>query len=269
VDDLSNGDRLPFIVNMACLTGYFVDPESFGYPSLTETLMRSEGKGAVAAFMPTGMTSANDQRILNAALFEAIFTKDIRTLGPAISTAKEALLANGAEYEETSETFLLFGDPAMRLKIPLPEAPTGLEAESRGADIALSWQESTDCNGSAVSGYNLYRSTTSGGGYYTKLNTGLITETAYTDSSAESGHWYYAVTAVDGDGLESVYGTEASVESDKSPTKPGKKKDKKKKDKKPDKPGKKPDKQDNKTDKQDNKTDKQDKHDNPNKPDKW
>ena len=232
VDELRNGATLPFIVNMACLTGYFADPESFGYPSLTETLMRSEEKGAVAAFMPTGMTSPTDQRILSAALFEAIFTKDIRTLGPAVSMAKQTLLANGVEYEETSETFLLFGDPAMRLKIPLPEAPTRFKAKIRRNDIALSWKKAKDCNGSAVSGYNLYRSTTPGGGYYTKLNKRLLKKTAYKDKSAQSGHWYYAVTAVDGDGLESVFSTEQSVVSDKSSKKPRKKPRKK--------PGKKP-----------------------------
>jgi hypothetical protein len=60
-----------------------------------------------------GMTTTGGQEILNNALFEAIFTDDVRTLGPAIAAAKQTLLANGnAYYEQIAATFLLFGDPA-------------------------------------------------------------------------------------------------------------------------------------------------------------
>jgi fibronectin type 3 domain-containing protein len=47
-----------------------------------------------------------------------------------------------------------------------------------------------------VSGYNVYRSTTPGGGY-TKLNTSLITETSYQDTGLDNGTtYYYVVTSV-------------------------------------------------------------------------
>ena len=72
--------------------------------------------------MPTAMTTTTGQHILNTALFEAFFSDDIRELGPAILSAKQVLLANGSnEYEQISQTFLLFGDPATALKIPLPQ----------------------------------------------------------------------------------------------------------------------------------------------------
>jgi hypothetical protein len=92
-----------------------------------EALLRTDQKGAAATFMPTGETITSGQHILNSALFESIFTEDIRRLGPAITAAKQTLLANGSNYEQTSETFLLFGDPAMTLKIPLPTRPKGLQ----------------------------------------------------------------------------------------------------------------------------------------------
>jgi hypothetical protein len=206
VPDLTNDDELVFVINMTCMTGYFAYPE-LGFlhkPSLMEGLLRPEGKGAVAALMPTGMTTTTGQRILDTALFEAIFTDDIRTLGPAISQAKQTLLANGAQYEEMSETFLLFGDPAMKLKIPVPRRPTGVSLQSTLGGIIVSWNAATDCNGDPVAGYNVYRSTTSGENY-TKINTALITGTEYTDTSAEAGTtYYYVVRAVDYDGDESV-----------------------------------------------------------------
>ncbi|HUT71646.1 MAG TPA: C25 family cysteine peptidase [Desulfatiglandales bacterium] len=206
VPDLTNDDELVFLINMTCLTGYFAYPE-LGFlhePSLMETLLRPEGKGAVAAFMPVGMTTTDGQRILDSALFEAIFTDDIRTLGPAIHEAKQTLLANGAQYEEMSETFLLFGDPAMTLKVPLPRRPTGVSIESTDQGILITWNAATDCNGNPVSGYNVYRST-SAGGPYEKINVSLITGTEYTDTSGESGTtYYYVVRSVDADGDESA-----------------------------------------------------------------
>jgi hypothetical protein len=210
VADLTNGEKLPFFVSMSCLTGYFSDPETWNDPSLTEALLRSEN-GAVATLMPTGMTTTQGQHILDATLFDAIFTEDIRTLGPAVSIAKQTLLANGdSQYEEVSETFLLFGDPAMKLKIPLPRRPLGLEAKGQERGVALSWQGTTDCNGGAASGYNLYRSMDPGGSYE-KINTSLITGTEYDDTSGESGTtYYYVVSSVDSDGDESVRSQEAS-----------------------------------------------------------
>jgi len=54
-----------------------------------------------------------------------------------------------------------------------------------------------------VTGYNVYRSTTSGG-TYTKINTSLVTGTSYTDATVVSGQTYfYETTSVDSSGVES------------------------------------------------------------------
>jgi len=213
VSALANGDRLPFFVSMSCLTGYFANPEAefLNLPtSLAEVLLLASGKGAVAAFMPSGMTATDGQEIMDRALFEAIFTQDIRTLGEAIAHAKETLLAQGSQYEDVSETFLLFGDPAMALKVPLPHRPQGLSTQGHLAGVLLSWNAATDCDGGPVSGYNLYRSTTPGGNY-TKVNTSLITASQYDDTSVANGTTYhYVVTSVDAQDYESVHSQEAS-----------------------------------------------------------
>jgi hypothetical protein len=195
VAGLTNDGMLPFFVAMTCLNGYFVVPEAFDFPSLAEVLLRSQDRGAVAAFMSTGMTEAAGQHIMDRALFNALFTEDTRALGPAISSAKQILLANGDRYEETSETFLLFGDPAMKLKIPLPRRPTGF----------------LDANGNPVVGYNVYRSTTPSG-VYTKLNSEPITGTTYTDGGLAYGNlFYYVVRSVDTNGDESVVSQEIGI----------------------------------------------------------
>jgi hypothetical protein len=206
VADLTNTDMLPLLVSMSCLTGYFVTPESWGSgaASMIEALMRAQDKGVAAALMPTGFTTPSGQHILDGALFENLFTNDIRVLGEAVSAAKQTLLANGDSLEEVSETFLLFGDPAMKLKNPLPRKPPELEEAATATGVRLTWQEAVDCDGDPVSGYNVYRRPATGGDY-TRLNPSLLVETQYEDNSAQGGTAYdYVVTSVDSDGDESV-----------------------------------------------------------------
>jgi hypothetical protein len=151
------------------------------------------------------MTAPEGQLILDSALFDALFTRDIRTLGEAVSEAKQTLLANGEGMGEISDTFLLFGDPAMQLKVPLPRRPRLLDAQATVEDgVTLSWEESSDCHGASVAGYNVYRSTDPSTGY-TRVNSELLDGTGFVDPSIIPGvTYYYAVTAVDGDGDESV-----------------------------------------------------------------
>jgi hypothetical protein len=82
---------------------------------------------------------------------------------------------------------------------------TGVQATAH--TVALSWTAST----STVSGYNVYRSTTSGSGY-SKMNGSLVSNVNYTDSAVQNGStYYYVTTAVDSSGNESSYSNEASA----------------------------------------------------------
>ncbi len=209
---LSNFGELPFFVSMSCETGIFFYPHVWGFDSLAEALLRSDA-GAVAAFMPTGMTTTEGQQILNNALFEAIFTEDVRTLGPAIAAAKQTLLANGdAYYEQIAATFMLFGDPATTLKVPLPYRPANLQVQQQFGRVRIRWDQSFDCDGNPVAGYNIYRGA-SAAGPFSQINTGLVTGTVFYDTDGgvginggggSVGSGYYVVSAVDSLGDESV-----------------------------------------------------------------
>ena len=155
VTTLGNSGKLPFVVAMTCLSGFFGYPEAgwAALPSLAEVLLRESNNGAVAAFMSTGMTDPEGQRVLDQALFEGIFKRDLRRLGRAISYAKQALVANSAGLGEMGKTFLLFGDPAMRLKVPLPTMPVNPTGHVSATGVTLSWGASTDANGGPVAGY--------------------------------------------------------------------------------------------------------------------
>ena len=72
--------------------------------------------------------------------------------------------------------------------------------------VFLSWDASSSQD---VIGYNAYRGTYSGGPY-AKLNSSLIATTSYVDQAVQSGYtYYYVTTAIDSQGLESVYSNQA------------------------------------------------------------
>jgi hypothetical protein len=73
--------------------------------------------------------------------------------------------------------------------------------------VALSWNPST----SQVIGYNVYRGTGSGGPY-SRVNQSVDANPTYTDSSVQSGlTYYYVVTAVDSQDVESAHSNQAAA----------------------------------------------------------
>jgi hypothetical protein len=74
--------------------------------------------------------------------------------------------------------------------------------------VNLTWTASTSQN---VTGYNIYRGTTSGGPY-TKINSALDASTNYTDSTVVNGQtYYYVTTAVNSSNEESTYSNQAQA----------------------------------------------------------
>jgi rhamnogalacturonan endolyase len=90
----------------------------------------------------------------------------------------------------------------------VPSAPTGLTATAGNATVSLDWNDNSD---SDMSGYNIYRSMTSGAGFV-KINTVLLSNSNYTDTNVVNGTtYYYVVTVVDISANESVYSSEVSA----------------------------------------------------------
>src|ERR1700733_2422727 len=80
-------------------------------------------------------------------------------------------------------------------------------AAAKPHSVTLSWNAST----STVSGYNVYRSTTSGSGF-TKINSSLVTTTTYEDTTVKaSTTYYYVTTSVNSSGTESSDSNQVSV----------------------------------------------------------
>jgi WD40 repeat protein len=82
---------------------------------------------------------------------------------------------------------------------PTIPSPTSLSAAAGDGAVALSWSAPT---GAAVTGYQVYRSTTAGAGYTLLTTTSLGAQTTtYTDSTVVNGTtYYYVVRTVTADG---------------------------------------------------------------------
>ena len=89
-----------------------------------------------------------------------------------------------------------------------PAVPTGLTASASDGTVSLGWVVNIEPD---LDGYNVYRSTMSGGPYG-QINTPIVTTNAYTDNNVTNGTtYYYVVTAVDTSDNESGNSNEYSA----------------------------------------------------------
>jgi hypothetical protein len=106
---LTNKESLSLFIAMTCLNGYFQDPTM---DSLAESLLKSQQGGAVAVWASSGMTTTDRQAVMDQQIFRLLFGGDgTLTLGEATLKAK----ATTGDID-VRRTWILFGDPAMRLR---------------------------------------------------------------------------------------------------------------------------------------------------------
>ena len=90
-----------------------------------------------------------------------------------------------------------------------PAAPTNLASNASDAQVILTWNANTEND---LAGYDLFRSTTSGGPY-TQVNGTLIVDTMYIDTAVSNGTtYYYVLEAVDSTGNMSFSSNEVSAD---------------------------------------------------------
>ena len=159
----TTGSRLPFVVAMNCLNGFFQSTDDEA--SLAETLLRANG-GAVAVWASSSLTEAEPQGVMNDELFRLLFTQGAQgTLGDAVAAAKSGVLSS-----DVRRSWIFFGDPAMRLK-GLPVAPPPAPPTLAVAPAALNF-------GVVSSGGTLTTSTPAQTVRVTQTGTGTVTWTA-------------------------------------------------------------------------------------------
>ena len=103
---LTNQSKLPFVIAMTCLNGYFQDLYTV---SLAKALLLSPTGGAVAVWASSGLSDPTGQAPMDAAAINALFQHATR-LGDATLAAKR-----NVPDPDIRHTWLLFGDPASQL----------------------------------------------------------------------------------------------------------------------------------------------------------
>ncbi len=135
----------------------------------------------------------------------------ITTLAYTDTTCNGSPLANGTTYyyEVTAASTLGESQPSNQATTStVPGAPTITTATPGNGQVQLIWNAPSPNGNAPITGYNVYRSTTSGS---ETLLTNLGNVTTYTDSSVTNGTtYYYKVTAVNGGG-ESPFSNEVTV----------------------------------------------------------
>jgi hypothetical protein len=101
----------PLLLTLDCLNGFFHFPP---LDSLAEALVKAEGKGAIAAVAPSGLSLDAAAHVYHKALVQQIESGENRRLGDAMLSAQRAYADSGA-LPELLSIYHLFGDPGMRL----------------------------------------------------------------------------------------------------------------------------------------------------------
>ena len=119
---------------------------------------------------------------------------------------------DNADYYDDSivnfREFALLAQNWKKTDFTAPSVPTGLTATAGNATVSLDWNNN---GGGDLAGYNIYRSTTFGGGY-AKLNVSLLSSPDHVDNTVTNGTlYYYVVTAADTSSNESGNSSQVSA----------------------------------------------------------
>ena len=151
-----------------------------GEQSVSVTSVSTSGAGIGASGISTSFALAPNQSIT--------FTVTLNPSSVGSVSGTISLTNNGATPD-----------------LAIPVSGTGVAAPSH--EVVLSWSASS----SSVIGYNTYRGNVSGGPY-AKLTSSPTSPTSYTDQDVTAGEtYYYVVTAVGTDQVESAYSNQAQA----------------------------------------------------------
>jgi len=134
ISSLYNGNRLPVVTTWTCADGYFVYPRYID--SLGERLVNDANGGAIAAFVPSGISYPTTQAFLAKGFYGAYFKDKDAILGSMVAKGKLNVYENesGGDAFNVIQTFNLFGDPALRVRMEVPQIPAVAAPEVFNSD---------------------------------------------------------------------------------------------------------------------------------------
>ncbi len=128
VDQVEETDKVPFMLVLSCYNGYFDKP---GEPSMAEKLLRKERGGIIGMLSATRLTYASGNDALNRIIFDMLFKRNVRQLGPLSFDSKtELLITEGTGQIDVMLEYTLFGDPALQMAIADGEVQPAIETKT-------------------------------------------------------------------------------------------------------------------------------------------
>jgi hypothetical protein len=112
VRNLAPQPEQPFVMAMNCLNGYIQIP---GLNSLGEEVVKAEGRGAIAALAPSGLSMDGQAHMYQRAVMTELTIGKHRRLGDAILAAQAAYADTGA-LPELLSIYHLLGDPGLTVR---------------------------------------------------------------------------------------------------------------------------------------------------------
>jgi hypothetical protein len=118
VDGLTNGERLPIVLAMTCLTSAFQQPAYSG-TTIDERLVLHPHGGAIATWGPTGLGIVHGHDALQRGFYRALWSTPAgtATLGELTLAGYRELFTRGSCCQDTLRTFALLGDPLTRARV--------------------------------------------------------------------------------------------------------------------------------------------------------
>lgn len=128
VDQVEETDKIPFMLVLSCYNGYFDKP---GEPSMAEKLLRKERGGIIGMLSATRLTYGSGNDALNRIIFDMVFKRNVRQLGPLSFDSKvELLMTEGTGQIDVMMEYTLFGDPALQIAIANGEIQPAVETKT-------------------------------------------------------------------------------------------------------------------------------------------
>jgi len=110
--DNLNNSFTPIVLNMTCLTGYFINPNNV---SIAEKLILNPHGGAIAVIAPSSLTLPDNQQYFCNAFADNFINNSGSKIGDVILYAWNHIPADSDIYEDVLKTYMLFGDPTVTI----------------------------------------------------------------------------------------------------------------------------------------------------------
>ncbi len=113
-EKMVNSRTFPIVLSFSCLNGYFDSPRCV---SIAERFLKEKDKGAIAFVANTRDSMAHENLFLNKEIYITFFNHDFTRLGTILTFSKLRNIVNVKQYDIHMNTFLLFGDPALKINL--------------------------------------------------------------------------------------------------------------------------------------------------------